>query len=292
MSISPDNADDDNVPSHAPHESGQLKVSIRYIGPTEAQELIDGSPFNRKVTKATVKKYAADMSAGRWWNNGQPIITTKGNGDGEDAKLLNGAHRCDAIIKSGVTLPFVVVEGVDPRANRTMDIGKPRTLDQMLDLEGHHAPKQLAGAISWLIGYVKGSRLGLSRTFTVLDKFDLFAEHPELESVAMQYTLSVPGKAILSQGMYACLHYLFRQKSEEDAAVFMRQVVSGENLQKGDPALTYREGVTHLAAEDDPQKTAEVQRKCANALVVAWNLFRSQQSWSKFKLTNVTPEIK
>ena len=40
-----------------------------------------------------------------------------------------------------------------------MDIGKPRTLDQMLELEGHHAPKQLAEAINWLIGYeeVNGS---------------------------------------------------------------------------------------------------------------------------------------
>lgn len=279
---------DDHVPSHAPHGQSQLKVSVRYIGPTEAQELIDGSPFNRKVTKATVSKYAADMSAGRWWENGQPFITT----NGDENKLLNGANRCHAIIKSGVTLPIVVVEGVDPRANRTMDIGKPRTLAQMLELEGHHAPTQLADALGWLIGYEKGPRLGAARVYTVLDKFDLFAEHPELESVAMGYTVRVPGKGLLSQGMYACLHYLFRRISPEDAAVFMIQVISGENLKKGDPAFTYREGVNHLAAEDDLKKTNDLKRKCANALVVAWNLFRSNQPWAKFKPTDVTPEIK
>ena len=224
------------------------------------------------------------MEQHRWWSNGQPIIVNGG-------KLLNGAHRCHAVIKSGVTLPFVVVEGVDPKANRTMDIGKPRTLDQMLELEGFHAPRQLAESISWLIGYVKGPRLGATRVFTVADKFDLFAEHPGLEAVAMQYTVRVPGKGLLNQGMYACLHYLFQQKSPEDTVMFMQQVVTGENLQKGDPAYTYREGVTHLLIDDELKKTAVLKAKCANALVFAWNKFRAKESWAKFKPVEVTPEI-
>jgi hypothetical protein len=275
---------DESLPSHAPNGHSQLKVSVRLIGPTEAQELIDASDFNRKHTKATVTKYALEMARGRWWENGQPIIL---NGE----KMINGVHRSHAIIQSGVTLPFVVVQGVDPRANRTMDIGKPRTLDQMLELEGHHAPKQLAEAINWLIGYEKGQRLGAARKFTVLDKFDLFFKHPGLEVVAKEYTIRVPGKGLLNQGLYACAHYLFKQKSPEDAAEFMRQVVGGENLQKGDPAYTYREGVTHLAEIDSLKKTEAVKAKCANALVFGWNKFRVKEPWPKFRLIESTPEI-
>lgn len=283
-----DEFDQPHPPSEAPPGSeSQLKVSVRLIGPSEAQELIDASPFNRKVGSVTVTKYATEMEARKWWENGQPIILTNGG----DRKMLNGAHRCHAIVKSGVTLPFVVVEGVNPHANRTMDIGKPRTLEQMLELESHHAPKQLAEAIGWLIGYARGQRLGMGRGFTVLDKFDLFELHPELESIAMEYTLRVPGKGFLPQGMYACVHYLLRQKSPEDAVVFMHQVIGGENLQKGDPAYTYREGVTHLMEVEGFRKTAILKAKCANSLVFAWNRFRAKESWPKFKLIESTPEI-
>lgn len=172
-----------------------------------------------------------------------------------------------------------------------MDIGKPRTLDQMLELEGRHAPKELAEAISWLIGYVKGSRLGASRDFTILDKFDLFSKHPELEAVAVQYTVRVPGKGLLNRGLYACAHYLFKQKSPEDAAAFMQQVIGGERLEKGDPAYTYREGVTHIMEDDDLRRTQAVKAKCANSLVFAWNKFRAKESWPKFKLIDSTPDI-
>lgn len=286
MTTSASNPEDHpDLPGFVPKDLNlKLTASVRVIGPAEAQQLIDGSDFNRKVTKTTVAKYANDMLNGRWWENGQPLIL---NGK----KLLNGAHRCHAIVLSGVTLPFVVVEGVHPRANRTMDIGKARTLDQMLELEGHHAPKELAQAISWLIGYLHGRHLGDARKFTVLDKFDLFAEHLNLETIAMQYTLRVPGKGLLDQGMYACCHYLFAQRSSEDAVTFMSQVITGENLQKGDPAYTYREGVQNLALESDLKRTQLVKRKCANALVFAWNKYRSKESWTKFKLIESCPDI-
>jgi hypothetical protein len=98
----------------------------------------------------------------------------------------------------------------------------------------------------------------------VLDKFDLFAQHPKLEFVAMEYTVRVPGKGLLNQGLYACARYLFNEKSPEDAAVFMQQVIDGENLVKGDPAYTYRDGISHVMELDDLRKTDTLKAKCAN----------------------------
>ena len=63
------------LPGFAPKVTeSQLKAGVRMIDPNEAQKLIDGSDLNRKVTKATVTKYAKQMTEGRWWENGQPII--------------------------------------------------------------------------------------------------------------------------------------------------------------------------------------------------------------------------
>jgi hypothetical protein len=112
-----------------------------------------------------------------------------------------------------------------------------------------------------------------------------------LETIAKDYNKKVPGKGLLNQGMYACLDYLFRQKSDEDAAVFMEQVISGENLSAGDPAYTYREYVMRIVADDDLEKTAELKARCANSLIFAWNKFRAKETWPKFKLIDATPEI-
>jgi hypothetical protein len=272
------------LPSFAPKIPNELKMEMKQVDPGLAQRTLDESPHNRKRSKATVEKYAQQMTDGRWWATGDPI---KLNGN----QLLDGGHRLAAIVLSGVTLPLIWVTGVHPKANRMMDQGKPRTLEQQLELEGRLAPKQLAQAINWLIGYAKGRGLGVTRQFVVGDRYDLLAEHGQLEQVAVEYTQRVPGKGFLNQGMYACLHYLFQQHSPEETKVFMRQVLGGENLQSGDPAYTYREGVTRIATDDNTQRTAALKIKCANALITAWNKFRAKEQWPKFKLIDTTPEI-
>jgi hypothetical protein len=273
-----------DLPGFAPKVSSELKVEIKDVDPELAQKILNESPHNRKRSKTTVDRYALEMSEGRWWENGVPIIM---NGN----QLLDGGHRLAAILQSGVTLRMIFVYGIDLRANRTMDIGKLRSLAQMLELEGKTAPVQLSQAINWLIGYVKRSRLGDNRQFTVLDKFDLLYEHPKLEDVAMRYDKLVPGKSLLNQGMYACAHYLFQQRAPEETILFMEQVITGENLKNGDPAHTYREGVMRVAADDNAKRTAALRAKCANALVFAWNKFRAKEQWPKFKLIDATPEI-
>ena len=273
---------EESAPSHAPEHQDELRVSIRHIGPIEAQELIDGSDFNRRVSKQTVSKYASDMLNGKWWENGQPIIL---NGK----KMLNGAHRCGAVVQSGVTLRFVVVEGVDVRANRTMDIGRPRTLEQMLELESKHAPSVLAVALTHLIAF-EASRKVNGRGFTVLQKFDLLAQHPVLENVAKEYTKRVPGGKWFGKGLYACMHYLFQQKSDpQQVSLFMNQVMVGEGLSKGDPAFTFREGILQFTENTDLKKTPVLQATCANALAHAWLKFKASEPWQKFKPFDVCP---
>lgn len=79
------------------------------ITPTVAADMIMGcaAEFQRQVSKTVVKKYAADMAAGRWVDySGGPIeIVQNGNG----RWIVNGQHRLHAVVESGVSIKAVVI---------------------------------------------------------------------------------------------------------------------------------------------------------------------------------------
>lgn len=77
---------------------------------------------NRPSKPELVNRYAADQKAGRWCDNAPatPIAFTF------DGNLINGQNRLMAIIKSGITMRCMVMEGCDPKTFEFIDIGKNR----------------------------------------------------------------------------------------------------------------------------------------------------------------------
>lgn len=100
---------------------------IREIGPEDADKLLENNyDKNRKISEATVYKYARAMDEGRYESlNGQTIVL------GTDGKLYDGQHRLAALSLAEVTLPFLFV--VDENAAEhfgTVDQGRARLISQ------------------------------------------------------------------------------------------------------------------------------------------------------------------
>jgi hypothetical protein len=105
-----------------------MKVTIKKISPKEAEMLLfEHNPYNyRKINFSTVKIYAKDMKDGNWKENGETIkFDFNGN-------LIDGQHRLQAIVESGITIELIIVEGLDPNVADTIDIGRKRTIEQYL----------------------------------------------------------------------------------------------------------------------------------------------------------------
>ena len=85
------------------------------VTPTMAAEwLARCNTKNRRVNKIHVQKLANEMKSGRWTVNGETIAFD------EDMVLIDGQHRLNAIVQSGVTIETIVVYGIeDPRAFTT-----------------------------------------------------------------------------------------------------------------------------------------------------------------------------
>jgi len=106
-----------------------VRVWFQDIGPKLAQELLDGNyDKNRSLRKTYVAQLAKVMSDGRFDSlNGQTVLIDSSN------RLFNGQHRMNAIVESGVTLPFLVVQSDHAvESYKTIDTGTKRLVADAL----------------------------------------------------------------------------------------------------------------------------------------------------------------
>ena len=89
---------------------------VMHISPDVARDLFHKRVPNRPISKARVRVMIDDMRSGRWVFNGEPLILSA------DLALLDGQHRCMALAEAGVTLPMMVISGVQPDTTTVMSI--------------------------------------------------------------------------------------------------------------------------------------------------------------------------
>ena len=82
-----------------------MHSQVLNVTPSLAEEWLKSNSFNRKISKATVRRYADDMKAGNWNLNHQGIAFDN------DGVLVDGQHRLVAVIESGETIKMMVTWG-------------------------------------------------------------------------------------------------------------------------------------------------------------------------------------
>lgn len=130
-----------------PKSSGMPTVAIEYIGPKEAAKMLEGNTENyRSLSKSKVARYAGDQTKDLW------SLTTDGIGIDVNEIVTNGQHRLYAILKSGRTLPFVVVRGLPAgaAADPNQDTGARRSVATHLVHNGVQNANNVAAAARFL----------------------------------------------------------------------------------------------------------------------------------------------
>lgn len=116
------------------------------ITPDIAMDILQNNHRNRKMNKELVLLYADQMSRGLWKFNGESIIISDEN------ILLNGQHRLGAIIKSGTSQKFIVVQGISQAAFDTIDTGKTRTAGDILSIANIKESTKISSIITRFFG--------------------------------------------------------------------------------------------------------------------------------------------
>ena len=261
-----------------------MKATYQVITPIVAQKMLDRSDFrNRTLKPAIVRRYANDMLLDRWKENGESIVVDF------FGAVIDGQHRLHALISSGKSYGFIVVQGVSRDAFDTLDIGKNRSAADTLQVSGLKACKNLAAVLRSITDYKTNGDLAFTRkaATNLTHSFDVQAalsKHPlAVESAAFCHA-HMRHAAIKPLSMIGTFHYLFGEKDSDTRDEFFDRLLKMDFRGIDCPVRA----LTSVHQNTDTVKSMAVNRVVRAAFwVKSWNAFRKG---GKLKKLSFSPD--
>ena len=238
------------------------------VTPTLAAVWLARNQRNRTLSPHTVDQYAADMSAGGWVFTGQPIVFDA------DGHLIDGQHRLTAQIKADVTIDWLIVTGIETQTRDYIDIGRPRTVANQLQINGVADGNGVAAV----------ARLELIYNGTANPSKPSVRAHAETNLDAFHQGARI-GRSIAQviHGSSAAYGVAFRRLSAIDpdaAADFFDRLLTGAGLSLTSPILVAR---NHIARTRASRSLSDAQRVAfIDYLLKTWNLWRAGKRVKSF----------
>ena len=239
---------------------------------------------NRPVRWNDVAAYARDMKAGNWSLNGETVKRAT------DGTIPDGQHRLYACMQAEVPFRSLVVTGVEPEAQDTIDTGSRRKLSDQLAIGNEKNAIILASvtrwSLRWLHGMRGGTALGASgasaaifnptnaEMLAYLEVTPRLRDAADWASHARQRFRSVRASA------YAMAWMLFHGADELSAQVFLDGIVHGADLSAGHPALAFRARMANAAVTGERLNESEQLA----LMILAWNAFRDDRKLTRMQL--------
>lgn len=282
-----------------------MKTTLEKITPKIAQEYLQkvDPAHQRKLIVSRAQAFAREMTAGHWFQNHQGIAFD------EHGRLIDGQHRLQAIILSGVTLVMLVTRGIAAEmvngvrlfAIDTIDVGYKRQTGEQLALRnGIKDASRVAAATRAVLYWA--TNLTKNTTPIALEILELY---PSIKKLA---TLSAnKNYRILNGPLVGCFSVAVKSFPYL-LSEFVEPFLSGANLSKGSPALMLRNIVLNnssgsggvgrsnylIAWSFNALRAAALKEevKQIKSSAVGWMFFRQQQKANvrKIRLAAGLPE--
>jgi len=256
----------------------EMIIDIILVTPDIAREYLEKNTGNfRPMKPELVKDYKGIMQKGQWTFS-DSVIAFNNKGI-----MVNGQHRCKAIIESGVsTYNLVVWKFPD---HYSIDNHSKRTMADHLRHEGVPNPTLAASGLRLVYDFKKngvkkfsgyiGGKTGASNK----EMIDLYYSIPNYDK-----SVKIGGrksKMKLAPPSFICgLHSIWSQDDEEAADKFMEAFQLGFGLDRNDPIYMLRERLLRNAET----QTRKLEKRVILALIIkAWNLFVTGGSVKKLQ---------
>lgn len=249
-----------------------VKHEIVTLTPEMAQRLLESSPGNRQLRRRQVESYARQMREGKWKLNGQPIVL-----DDRD-RLMQGHHRCHAVLQSGCSIETLLVRGIASEARETQDqMIAWSCVDVLVDRGEHHA-KHLAPVLQLVDIWVR-SRDGVSlerAKWMSRPPAELIGllDGPDGNRIRAGAELSSRlriAAGMLTSSVLGFLWWALSQVDEEEAREFLEAIETGANLPPQSPILALRR---RLVPSQSGRRIPRFERLAL--AIKAWNAWRAK----------------
>lgn len=243
-----------------------------------AQRFLDSMVDNRPVKKRVVDGMVRSMIRGDF-----PFIadTVRFNDNGE---LIDGEHRCRAIIaasatRRGLTIPALVVWGLNPRTRMYMDQGVVRrAADQVaLGLKRKNASK-LAAVANILIRWDANAHLTTNLKPTTSEVYSYVEEHVGLLEIAVHHQAELVRG--IGYGTAACAAVFARTYGVDAkyAEYFYEALADGVDLIPSQPLHTLRQALITRPRKENWQPLDTMF-----AIIRMWNAERRDETMRKLQ---------
>ncbi len=255
-----------------------MEYHTETITPQLAAELLAMGAKNRRVSETHVKKLAEEMKAGRWVLNGETIKFSA------DGKLIDGQHRLEAIILSGVSIVTSIAVGIqDERAFETIDnLIRKRTADQLIEMDhtdvDSGTSKRVAAVARrlrlWEITEEKQgyNLIGMEfRNMTDFDVVEYFRINKE-EILWMHETIknSFPYKRCGAGSSLTAALVILNRQSHEITMKFIDALDNGVGLTADSPVHLLRDRLIYVT---DRKSVKKWGTEVMAITIKAWNYF-------------------
>lgn len=259
------------------------------LTPEYAHELLSRNPRNRNIRRANLETVKRAITNREWELNGEAIKIDI------DGYMLDGQHRCQAVIETGISIKTFLIEGLPPETQVTMDTGKARSLADFLAMRGVKNAVRVAACASRIYvtqnhGIRQGARVSGSSSYaTIRERLTWLDDNPWVEDVAAQANEVRTKAKFPGIAMVAALIYWFDQIDSEDSQYFWARLADGVNLPAGHPILVLLAALQRLSEEI---KGARNEYYVAAITIKAWNAYREGREISmlKFRPGGANPE--
>lgn len=244
-----------------------MKAEIEVVTPAYAKQLLEQNPGNRRISQMVVGRYASDMKAGLWVNNGQGLVID------EAGNLMDGQHRCAAIILAQTPIAMVVVRGVPSDRFSTLDAGRTRTFSDVLHIRGHRNTFVVAAITRTALAYLTQRDVHRSSSRMAQDAF--FADHPYIVDCAQ--AVAKTGGVLRAQAGSVLFLANESRKMDREAAEFISGTQSGEGLFSGDPRLALRNWYARTSSPGHHLPSSTI----FGAVAKSWNAYARGDALSR-----------
>lgn len=149
---------------------GGVTISHETLTPELATKLLDANINNRNEIISNTEKLVRALQEGRLLFVGDPIRVS------DTGRLIDGAHRCRAVKKTGISMPVVIIRGLPDSSQKVIDQGSNRKAGQQLTMDGVKNGTRLASVAALLIRQDKGLLFTNSRLALANDEKTSFVE--------------------------------------------------------------------------------------------------------------------
>lgn len=245
------------------------------VTPQMAAVMLEHNDRNRGLRTSVVKRYAADMKAGKWQLTMTPVIFSKD-------RLIDGQHRLEAVVQSGATVKLMLAFGAPDEAFYVIDRGATRTGGDIFSINGVQHANMMAAATSIVRHYdlgTIGTGVAQGNSWSLHELYEEYERHPNLQRSAAIGALFRRSR-IAPPAMMAALHYICARNARGVADEFFTKLATGEDINRKDPVYVLRKRFLEQSVSDRLTRSA-----VAAMTIKAWNATRGNLPYKTARWT-------